>query len=195
MNSEKNIMKNFLIVIVVIAVLVGGFFALNSYIYNEKQGEGLPQNFRDVAFRISDEPITLQDGVVQARTALGGDSLTTIRYFGNELVHDIDGDGTEDTVFLITQETVEGNMFFYAVGAIQRDEGYTGTHAVYLGDHIAPQTTEKGADRQIIVNYMDRAPGEPMTTPPSVGRSLRLLLDTETLAFGEVVQDFEGEER
>lgn len=35
-------MKMILIILVVIGVLVGGFFWFNSYIYNEKQGEGLP---------------------------------------------------------------------------------------------------------------------------------------------------------
>ena len=34
---------------------------------------------------------------------------------------------------------------------------------------------------------------ENFSTAPSVGKSIWLLLDTETLQFGEVVQDFEGE--
>lgn len=32
-------MKNFIIVLVIIGVLIGGFFALNSYIHNEKQAD------------------------------------------------------------------------------------------------------------------------------------------------------------
>lgn len=181
--------------VVALAVLVAGFFALNAYIYQEKQGEGLPQDFREVTFFVSGEPVTLVDGVAEAYTALGGASKTTIRYFGNELEHDVDGDGAGDTVFLITQEAGGSGTFFYAVAALKREEGYVGSHAVYLGDRIAPHTTEAGAGRQIIVNYADRVPGEPMTTAPSVGKSLYLLLDPETLEFGEVVQDFEGESR
>lgn len=188
-------MRKIFIGIVGIAILIGGFFALNSYIYKEKQGEGLPKDFRDVTFWVSGEPVTLVNGVAQAQTALGGASITTIRYFGNEIIHDIDGDGIDDVVFLITQETGGSGTFFYAVGALKRDSGYTGTHAVYVGDRIAPQNISKGEGRQVIVNYADRAPGEPFTTPPSVGKSLYLLLDPKILEFGEVVQNFEGESR
>lgn len=187
--------KALLRTLIIGVVVVGGFYALNAYIYNEKQGDGLPQDFREVTFTISGEPVTLVDGAAQARTALGGDELTTVRYFGNEVVHDVDGDGRSDTVFLITQETAAGNEYFYAVAALQRDGGYVGSQAVLIGDRIAPQTTEAGEGRVVIVNYADRQPGEPVTTQPSVGTSLYLLLDLETLAFGEVVQDFEGEER
>ena len=107
--------------------------------------------------------------------------------------HDIDGDGLEDMVFLITQDTGGSGTFFYAVGALKRDGGYEGTHAVYIGDRIAPQSTEKGEGRQIVINYADRKPGEPMSARPSVGKSLRLLLGLDSLEFGEVVQNFEGE--
>ena len=43
------------------------------------------------------------------------------------------------------------------------------------------------------VSYADRAPGESFATPPSQAKSIWLLLDAETLQFGEVAQDFEGE--
>ncbi|HEY4486176.1 MAG TPA: hypothetical protein VJB70_00370, partial [Candidatus Paceibacterota bacterium] len=66
---------------------------------------------------------------------------------------------------------------------------------VLLGDRIAPQTTERGEGRMVVVNYTERAYGEPMTASPSVGKNLWLLLDPKTLQFGEVVQNFEGESR
>lgn len=188
-------MKKLIWGVVALGVVVAGFFAFNAYIYNEKQGEGLPADYREVMFWISGEPVVLEDGVAEAYTALGGESKTTIRYFGNEVAHDIDGDGVDDVVFLISQETGGSGTFFYAVGALKRTGGYEGTHAVLIGDRISPQSTTAGEGRQIIVNYADRAPGEPFTTAPSVGKSLYLLLDPETREFGEVVQDFEGETR
>lgn len=191
----KSMRDIFLWIVVIIAILVAAFFTLNSYIYNEKQGDGLPKDFKEVTFTISGEAITLKNGVAKAITALGGASITTVRYFGNEVAHDIDGDGKEDVVFLITQDAGGSGTFFYAVGALKREGGYVGSHAVFLGDRIAPQTTEKGEGRMVIINYADRAPGEPMTARPSIGKSLYLLLDPETLEFGEVVQNFEGEER
>ena len=179
----------------IIVFLVAGFFVLNAYIYNEKQGDGLPRDFKEVTFTVSGEPVTLKNGVAEAVTALGGASKTIIRYFGNEVTHDVDGDGAEDVVFLITQEVGGSGTFFYAVGALKRGDGYVGSQAVLLGDRIAPQTTERGEGRMVVVNYTERAYGEPMTASPSVGKSLWLLLDPKTLQFGEVVQNFEGESR
>ncbi|MES2931398.1 MAG: hypothetical protein V4682_01725 [Patescibacteria group bacterium] len=180
--------KVLLIVVLAIGILVALFFALNAYIYSEKQGDGLPQDFKEVTFTISGEPVSLKDGVAQARTNLGGDALTTITYFGNEIAHDVDGDGIEDMVFLITQETKAGNEYFYLAAALKRDDGYVGSQAVLIGDRIKPQSTDKGEGRSVIVNYVEAA-------RPETGRSLHLLLDVDTLEFGELVQDFEGESR
>jgi len=180
-------------VALLIAVGIAGFFALNTYIYNEKQGSELAQKVQDLSFFISGETIDFENGVATAKTSLGGDSETTIRYFGNEIEHDVDGDGVKDIVFLVTQETGGSGTFFYAVGALKRDEGYLGTHAVYIGDRIAPQTIEKGGGRRVVINYADRAPGEPMTAQPSLGKSMVLLLDQSTFEFGEVIQNFEGD--
>ncbi len=82
--------------------------------------------------------------------------------------------------------------------------GNCGTEAFFLGDRIAPQTTEidegktvKGTNRQnvIVVNYAVRLPNEPFTVKPSVGKSVWLKLDPVTMQFGEVAQNFEGESR
>jgi hypothetical protein len=105
---------------------------------------------------------------------------------------DIDGDGDEDVVFLVSQDGAGTGTFFFLVGAIKEDLGYRGTEAVYIGDRIALQTTEF-RDGLIVVNYVDRAPGEPFSAIPSVGKSLYLKYDSQSQSFGEVVQDFEGE--
>jgi hypothetical protein len=181
-------MKKIIIwLIAIVIILVAGFLA------SGKQEADLPQDFRDVTFSISGVPITLHDGVAQARTDLGGNRDTTVRYFGNKVTQDVDGDGAEDTVFLVTQETAAGNVFFFAVAALKRGDGYLGSKAVLLGDRIAPQTTGKGEGRMIVVNFATRAPGEPITARASMGKSMWLLFDAETMQFGEVVRDFEGE--
>ena len=172
--------------------IVVAFFVFNDT-YKERNVDGVAKEVQNLTFFISGEEVVLENGVATARTALGGESDTTVRYFGNEIEHDVDGDGVEDIVFLVAQEAGGSGTFFYAVAALKRDDGYIGSHAVYIGDRIAPQTTEKGEGRRVIVNYADRAPGEPMSTQPSVGKSLVLLLNPETLQFGEVVQDFEGD--
>lgn len=180
--------------------LVSGFFWLNSYIYDEKQG-GVG-DYHAVEFYLSGERVQLVDGVARTQTMMGSASESVVRYFGNEASGDLNNDGRPDMAFLITQESGGSGTFFYAVGAIQNAAGrYQGTEAVLIGDRIAPQTTEirdlpdDRASTILIINYADRAPGEPMSAQPSVGKTLHLKLDPQTLQFGEVVQDFEGESR
>lgn len=179
-------MKILAVVAVVIALCAAGLLFLNTSIYNEAEEDGLSEDFKEVTFSISDVSVALENGVARATTPLGDGMESTVRYFGNEVSQDMDGDGAEDVAFLITEETTRGT-YFYLVGALSREGGYEGTHAVLIGKDIAPQTTQKGEGRTIIVNYAERTPGA------STGRSLYLLLDTETLEFGELVQNFEGE--
>lgn len=173
--------KYLLYIVVALAVAVGGFFVLNNYIYTEKQG---PQDYKDATYIIQGEPVTLVDGE---------SSDGSVRYFGNEAKGDLNGDGIVDLAFLLTQDGGGSGTFYYLVGAIQTEANtYNGTRAVFLGDRIAPQTTEI-RDGIVLVNYADRGPQDPMTTPPYVGKTLRLKYSSTTEDFGEVVADFEGE--
>lgn len=182
--------KWIVLIIVIVAVLVGGFYVLNDYIYEEKQA-GVA-DYKDATYLIEGEPVTLKDGSAETDVAV-------TRHFGNELMTDLDGDGREDVVFLVTQETGGSGTFFYAVAALNTEYGYVGSDGYFLGDRIAPQTTEMSQNpRQkyvIVVNYADRKAGEPMTARPSVGKSAYLKLDPTSMQWGIVEPDFEGESR
>lgn len=186
-------MKKILILVGgIIAVLVLGFFALNSYIYNEKQAKGAG-TYKDAEYVIGSERIKLVNGVAEQDSAPGSASKTITRYFGNDLIIDLNADGREDVVFLLTQETGGSGTFYYVVAALNTERGYLGSEGVFLGDRIAPQSIDRGERTIIVVNYADRAQGDDFATPPSVGKSIWLKLDTNTLQFGEVAQNFEGE--
>ena len=182
--------------IVILAVVVGGFFLLNSYIYNEKQADAAA-DYKDAEYVIDGRRIKLTNGLAETEIEGGSAAKIITRYFGNEIMHDLNGDGREDAVFLLTQETGGSGTFFYVVAALNTERGYVGSQALLLGDRIAPQTTEMSRNPVhkdvIVVNYADRAPGEPMTAQPSVGKSIWLKLDPQAMQFGEVVQNFEGE--
>lgn len=150
-------------------------------------------DYRSAEFTIEGRRVALIDGRAETPAAPGSAATIVTRLFGNEVRHDLNGDGRDDVVFLLTQETGGSGVFYYVVAALANDDGYIGSQAVLLGDRIAPQTIEIDADHIITVNYADRAPGESFATPPSVGTSIRLKLDSDTLQFGEVAQDFEGE--
>lgn len=181
---------------VIILILFGGFFALNSYIYNQKQVVAA-DDYKNAEYFIDGQRIMLKDGFAEMESAPGSASKVITRYFGNELNIDLDGDGREDVAFVITQETGGSGMFFYAVGALSTDRGYVGSDGYLLGDRIAPQTTEVSQNPRhknvVVFNYADRSVGEPMTAEPSIGKSVYLKLDPVSMRWGIVEPNFEGE--
>ena len=191
------------LVLLLIILLVGVFYKFNNYIYQEEQVY-TATDYKNAEYVIDGQRIRLENGVSETELAPGSASKVTTRYFGNEVRHDLNDDGREDVVFLLTQETGGSGVFYYVVAALNTVDGYVGSLGYLLGDRIAPQTTEidegktaMGTNRQnvIVVNYATRAPGEPFTTPPSVGKSVWLKLDPASMQFGEVAQDFPGESR
>ena len=148
---------------------------------------------KNTEYTIAGRTIWLVDGVAEVAAAPGSAARVVTRYFGNEVRGDFNGDGREDVVFLLTQETGGSGTFFYAVAALNLERGYVGSEGTLLGDRIAPQTTALRPDGIVVVTYADRAPGESFSTAPSVGKTIWLKLNPTTLQLGEVVQDFEGE--
>ncbi|RJQ36327.1 hypothetical protein C4552_03505 [Candidatus Parcubacteria bacterium] len=180
-------MKILLWAIVVVVLIVGGFYFLNDYIYTEKQGDQRPAaSEKDATYVIEGRVITLANGISELEAAPGSASKIVTRYFGNEVRKDLNGDGREDVAFLLTQETGGSGTFFYVVAALNTETGYVGSQAFLLGDRIAPQTIESGPGNTIVVNYADRQPGEPMTARPSVGKSARLILDAEAMQLKDI---------
>lgn len=150
-------------------------------------------NAKDATYYINGQAVTLKNGISEIEIVPGSASKIITRYFGNEVTHDFDKDGREDVAFLLTQETGGTGTFFYVVATLNTVDGYIGSHGLFLGDRIAPQTTEMGKGDVVVVNYADRARGESFSIQPSIGKSMWLILDTKTMQFGEVAQNFEGE--
>lgn len=152
---------------------------------------------KNATYQIENNAITLVNGISEIAGTPDSAAKITTRYFGNEVRHDLNGDGREDVAFLMTQNTEGSGTFYYVVASLNTPDGYIGSRGLLLGDRIAPQTTEMsrktGQTNVIVVNYAERKPGEPFTARPSVGKSMWLLFDPKIMQFGEVVQDFEGE--
>lgn len=131
--------------------------------------------YLDISYEINGERVILKNGVSQVEVMPGSAAKKITQYFGNEAVGDLNGDHRKDVAFLMTQTTGGSGTFFYVVAALQTESGYEGTNAVFLGDRIAPQSTLIIND-QVVVNFTDRKPDEPFTTPPSIGKTLYLKL-------------------
>lgn len=192
-------MKNIILgIVLVIAVLLTAFYAFNAYIYNEKQAPTAASH-KDAAYRIEGSAVQLKDGVAEVEAAPGSASMITTRYFGNEYKTDLNGDDREDVVFFLTQETGGSGVFYYVVAALNTERGYVGSDGYLLGDRIAPQAIHASPNPRhvgvIVANYAERAPGEPMSASPSIGKSAYLKLDEASMLWGIVEPDFEGESR
>ncbi len=187
--------KKIIFVVAFIILIIGAWYLLtNNSSVEEKVVVSNPMN---ATYIIDGEPYTLVDGNSEVESAPGSSSKTITKYFGNEVSVDLNNDGREDSVFLLTQSTSGTGTFFYVASAINKETGWEGSNALLLGDRIAPQTTELSTNPShsnvIVVNYLDRKENESMTEIPSVGKSIWLKFDTDSMAFGEVVQNFEGE--
>ena len=189
-------------------LLIGIVIVLGAVVFILRQGtlQGIPaekqrtgySDYKDAEYIIDGEPVKLTNGVAETEGASGSASKVITRYFGNELVTDLDGDGKDDDVaFILTRDYGGSGTFFYAVAAINTDKGYVGSDGYLLGDRIAPMATNLSPNPKhkyvVTFNYADRAPGEPMTTKPSIGKSVYLKLNVEHMRWGIVVPDFEGE--
>lgn len=183
---------NLSILILTIVLLIGAFYLYKNS--NEKEQVIVKtSDYKNTSYIVNGERVTFVNGASEVGVAPGSTSRVITKYFGNEISKDLNGDGKEDVTFLITQETGGTGTFFYVVAALNTEDGYKGSDAVLLGDRIDPQTIESGPGNSIIVNYLDRTLTESMATKPSVSKSIRLILDPETMKFGQVEQNFEGE--
>ncbi|MEI6478757.1 MAG: hypothetical protein WCO18_00545 [bacterium] len=162
--------KNFVLLGIVLVILISAtiFFAVKkkpvpdySKISNE--------DYKNISYTIEDKTITLKNGLSE-EVIPGEATKNTVKYFGNEVKDDFDGDGLQDVAFLLTEDNGGSGIFYYLVAAINTKDGYIGTKAILLGDRISPQSTEF-KNGEIIVNYVDRSPNEPMTTKPSFGKT------------------------
>ena len=145
------------------------------YLSGHAKHEDVPGSFdgRTSSFVIDGEEITLANGAAEREAAPGSASKVVTRYFGNDARGDLNADGKDDVVFLVSQNTGGTGEFYYAVAALATDTGYKTTNAFLIGDRIAPQSTNISAG-EIHVNYAERKPGEPMTAQPSQAATLLL---------------------
>ncbi len=184
----KKIIYGLLVVVIFImlAVMVAGIYRFNFTDGGDIiPGTNAPDAW-NASYIIEKEKIALKNGA--ASSTQGG----TLRIFGEPMYGDYNADTKNDAAVLLVHQGVGSGTFYYAALVISKDGGYTVTNTLFLGDRISPQNISLDNGR-VVYNYAVRNNNEPMTTPPSLGKSLYIHYDTSTGEIGELVKDFEGE--
>jgi hypothetical protein len=159
-------------VVVVVLVIAGAWWVWGAHVGTIPERAAF--DAKNATFTIDGTQVTLVNGVSEVASS-GSAAKVITRYFGNEAIGDLNGDGLLDAAFLVTQDTGGSGLFYYAVAAVQTASGYKTTNAFFVGDRIAPQSTYIPAGSQEVqVNYAERKKGEPMIAQPSVGATIVL---------------------
>lgn len=139
-----------------------------------------PQN---ATYLIEGKEVTLVNGVAEQEAAPGSATKVVTKYFGNSVDIDLNSDGLMDSAFLLTQDGGGSGTFFYVAAAVNNAGSTQGTNAIFLGDRIAPQSTNVDPNNpvQFIVNYAERKASDPMSAQPSVGVSRTFKFENGTL--------------
>jgi|GEM_PF-1950314 len=137
--------------------------------------EELTKDPRNMQYRIQGKSVVVKNGK-------SVDEAT--RIFDAHTKADVNFDGLEDTLVLLTQDGGGSGTFFYVTVALQKESGYEASEAMFLGDRISPQTIDVVGNR-ITVNYVERYPWESMDTKPSVGKTKYLSFEENRLVETE----------
>jgi len=174
----------------IVVILFGGMF----YVYRIPVSAPTTSNndVKNISYIIDKESFQLKDGVFVRDIAPNSATKQTVRIFGEPIYGDLNGDRKDDAALMLSNDMGGSGTFYYAVLAIATSTTYKATNALILGDRIAPQTIEIH-DGRAVFNYVERKSREPMTTRPSIGKSLWIHYDAKTNNIGEWVKDFEGE--
>jgi hypothetical protein len=135
----------------------------------------------NAAYIIEDQIVPLVNGRSRVQAVPGSASLIRADVFGDPLYGDLDGDGDEDAAVVIVYDPGGSGTFYYIAAAIHQNGQYKGTAGYRLGDRIILQTLayDNGV---LLVRYLDRRPGEPMSAPPSARTAVQLRMAGDKLA-------------
>jgi hypothetical protein len=159
------------IVAAIVIVILGVTIFLSGSKNQSTSVAPIPTTFdpTNATYTIDGQPVTLIHGA---------NSSTSL--FGQPVSGDLNSDGKADAVVILVQNPGGSGTFYYVAAAINAANGIEGTNAVLLGDRIAPENLQI-IHGEVIVNYADRKPNDPMSTPPSVGVSKYLTVNGTTL--------------
>ena len=165
-------MKKLYLIIIGVLIL-GAIYGLFMMDYAKpvgvENGGGAVDPFNAI-YLIDGRAVKLTDKYFESEIAPNSASKMKVLVFGEPVYGDLDNDGDEDVLLILTVDMGGSGTFYYGVVALNYPDGWRGTNAVLMGDRIAPQTNQI-INNLAIVNYAIRGEGEPISGSPSIGKS------------------------
>ncbi len=180
--KTKFIISIFAVIIVAVLLSVAARFLVKGGTSPNKKSV---LDVRNMTYTINGETFTLVNSKAEKTYAPGSATKNRFSLFGNPVYGDLDGDGDTDAAVMLVNAPGGSGTFYYAMLVVNNGtSGYKATNAILLGDRIAPQTIEIH-DGRALYNFAERRPNEPMTTQPSIGRSVWIHYDSQTGQISE----------
>ena len=126
-------------------------------------------------YRIERDTVTLTNGRAEREAAPGSatkvvTALTDLRASG-----DVDGDERTDTAVILTHQAGGSGTFYYVAVLLNTSAGVTAVPAVLLGDRIGAKALRIDG-RDVVVDLLDRASGQPFAASPTVPVTKRFVI-------------------
>jgi hypothetical protein len=97
---------------------------------------------------------------------------------GDPLLGDLDGDGSDDAVVVLTEQLGGSGIFVYLAAVVQGDEGLTNVATLLLGDRVGI-TSLAIDDRTVVADLVVAGPGDTACCPTHRERAVWRLENRE----------------
>ena len=162
---------------IIIGTILAILLAAGLFVYFEENKLGDPLN---ATYIIENQQISLKNGVSEIEIVPGSASKQITSVLWTPTKGELNDDGLDDYVMILTQNSGGSGIFFYLVAGLSSSRGIIGTNGVFLGDRIAPENISID-NGKILINYAERKIDDPMTAQPSIGVSKYLIVEGNQL--------------
>lgn len=131
-------------------------------------------------YQIDDMELWLRDGYFEMPAAPGSAAMVTATVFDTPVYGNLGGGGDSDAALILVYQGGGSGTFYYIVAAVNGSDGYRGTNAIFLGDRVIPRAVSI-KNRIVVVDFLDRAPRDPMSVAPTVDITRYAYLDGDRL--------------
>ena len=146
----------------------------------------------NTTYTIGNRAVILVDGHSEEPAPPNSSGKIIAQVHNQPLVADINKDGIDDAVLIVTHSTGGSGTFYYVAAAIATPTGYEGTAGHFLGDRIKPQGIEVIGSK-VRIHFLTRSSDQSFADEPTLPQRMDVIYVAENQQLAEVAIDFEGE--